>query len=384
MSYTHVEKKKGDLIKSEEWNAMGNETARLESDKVDRKGDDVINGPLTVTGNVDIGKADAKANLGVAGDISAENLTVSGSLTVEGDMIAKDIQHVEGDVRLGNEDTDTITVSGTMKSGHTSGALEIEDALSVKENLDVNGTLKTSKLIVNGKDILTVLSDLKARILKLEPFDGMTKERAAPSGYYIAQNFPEAKSGYYWIQMTGGPEAALEMYVDMEQEGGGYDFIAVCKGNDARYVNRIKHELSAYKNLDIVYPRSKEHWIAMVKYVNIIIKTKTDSYEKQFNNWFKTAYGIHNRTGGKNYTSIIMRSAKHYGAGTDEWRVPDDGRWWLRDTKYSEPNGDYYPNAFLSNNGINSGYSGGDITFNDGNARPKPGRCYLLSTNAKP
>ena len=54
MTFTHIEKKKGDLIKSEEWNVMGKETMRLESDKVDRKGD-TVNGPLTVTGNVGIG-----------------------------------------------------------------------------------------------------------------------------------------------------------------------------------------------------------------------------------------------------------------------------------------------------------------------------------------
>ena len=65
------------------------------------------------------------------------------------------------------------------------------------------------------------------------------------------------------------------------------------------------------------------------------------------------------------------------------WRVKDGGRWWLRDTTYGEPNGDYTLNAFLGG-GMNESWNLQDLNFNDLNAGYATGNYYLVSTNAKP
>ena len=45
------------------------------------------------------------------------------------------------------------------------------------------------------------------------------------------------------------------------------------------------------------------------------------------------------------------------------WKTSDGSPWWLRDTKYNEPNGDYIANCYLSIISVKAD----DITFNDGN-----------------
>ena len=45
------------------------------------------------------------------------------------------------------------------------------------------------------------------------------------------------------------------------------------------------------------------------------------------------------------------------------WVTSDGSPWWLRDTKYNEPNGDYVANCYLSVYSTNPS----DVRFNDGN-----------------
>lgn len=61
-----------------------------------------------------------------------QDLEVKGTLTVRGDVIARDTDHVPGDVLLGDQDEDTITIHGTIKSEHTSGVLRVEDGLRIR------------------------------------------------------------------------------------------------------------------------------------------------------------------------------------------------------------------------------------------------------------
>ena len=76
-----------------------------------------------------------------------------------------------------------------------------------------------------------------------------------------------------------------------------------------------------------------------------------------------------------------MRSSNYYATGTIDWRVPDDGKWYIRDTTHTEPNGDYTANAFL---GLITLLSDGSVTlFNDGNAGYSTGTIIICSTNVK-
>jgi len=71
MAYKHDDKSSGQLIRSADWNTMGHEIERLETDKVNRVGD-TIKGDLTVTGQAQLG------SLAVTGDANVGNLKVTG------------------------------------------------------------------------------------------------------------------------------------------------------------------------------------------------------------------------------------------------------------------------------------------------------------------
>lgn len=70
---------------------------------------------LTVSGNTQIGGS----------------LSVVGNLEVQGNVIARDTEHIAGNVSLGDEDTDEVSITGVLRSGHSSGALQIDDAVQV-------------------------------------------------------------------------------------------------------------------------------------------------------------------------------------------------------------------------------------------------------------
>ncbi|HEU0015552.1 MAG TPA: hypothetical protein VFQ45_17885 [Longimicrobium sp.] len=65
MPFTHIDKGPGDLIRSADWNAMGQEIQRLATDKLDRAGGDAVAGPLAVRGDLSVGLANKGAGLRV-------------------------------------------------------------------------------------------------------------------------------------------------------------------------------------------------------------------------------------------------------------------------------------------------------------------------------
>lgn len=217
---------------------------------------------------------------------------------------------------------------------------------------------------------------------------GEMPEFPALSGYDLKAKRPELPSGWYWIKSAAMPNA-LRMYVDMVQEGGGYDFYVITGGIAADRVNVPGSGGGANSGtplgLDIVYPRSKEHWQAMYNFIELVLAQNINTYfaSNMGAVYRETSYNAGSRSG--NYTADIMRNPAYYGTGAPDWRVPDAGRWWLSDVTYSEPNGDYAAYGFLGNRGIPRPYTGQSLTFNDlGNYTQTTGNTYLVSTNAKP
>lgn len=69
---------------------------------------------------------------------------------------------------------------------------------------------------------------------------------------------------------------------------------------------------------------------------------------------------VYKTGGGGRYTNCIMR--KHSSGHCAQWRAKDGKDWWLRDSGYGEPSGDYSAWCNLGGHGVNSnGYH-----FNDG------------------
>jgi len=213
------------------------------------------------------------------------------------------------------------------------------------------------------------------------PGDGTSSSTPARSGLELAKTFPSKSSGYYWIQSEKMPNP-LQMYVDMTEDGGGYDFYAITAGPTIQYPGSTHGGTPL--GLDLVYPRSKYHWRAMSNFVGTVLGQTGSNYQR----YFKTAYAISSTTAA-DYTAQIMRNPNFYASGTSAWTVPDGGRWWLRDTVFSEPNGDYTPNSFLWINAwtysFPEPYVLADVGFNDYpvGAAVESGNYYLVSTNLK-
>ena len=116
-------------------------------DSVTINGNTTLNETLTVKKTVILGDVEAEAdaedgNVIIKSSATIDkNLTVTGALTVTGNIIAKDTEHVLGNVTLGDADEDIITIEGSLVSGHSSDKLEVNDALHVSETLNVDGNV---------------------------------------------------------------------------------------------------------------------------------------------------------------------------------------------------------------------------------------------------
>lgn len=219
--------------------------------------------------------------------------------------------------------------------------------------------------------------------------DGSSIAKAAVSGVQLRADFPALASGWYYIKSANMPNA-LEMYVDMTEDGGGYDFYLIKDGVSVSTVT--ENNAGTALGLDLVMPRSKGHWKAMSNAVIAgIARGASKVGSGTYASFFQTTYGVYRNTnagnGGNSYTNKIMRHSD-YGGTTNaaDWRVKDGGKWWLRDGTHTEPNGDYSSNGLL---GLQAGgytfpnpYDYSNIGFNDGGAY-STGQYYLVSTNTK-
>jgi YVTN family beta-propeller protein len=83
----------------------------------------------------------------VGGDLTiGRDLTVMGNLEVRGQTTQIDTQQMRGNVVLGDADADTVTVEGTVSTGHSSGRLKISSPLDVTGDIVVSGN-------VDGRDV---------------------------------------------------------------------------------------------------------------------------------------------------------------------------------------------------------------------------------------
>ena len=193
----------------------------------------------------------------------------------------------------------------------------------------------------------------------------------APSGFALKSNYPDLSSGYYYIKNSSMPNA-LQMYVDMTNDGGGFDYYPIINGTSVSYITEVHSGTSL--GLDLVYPRSQGHWKSMYEFVVNVLGSTTGTY-------LNTTGAIIRSEGFGNYSTYTMRDPNSYETGAPNWKVPDLGRWWLRDDRYGEPSGDYNLNGFMALYTIlPNGYIS---AYNDGGTQPT-GNYYLVSTNGKP
>ena len=201
-----------------------------------------------------------------------------------------------------------------------------------------------------------------------------TISNPAPSGLALKLNYPDLASGYYYIKSSLMPNALL-MYVDMTNDGGGFDYYRITGGTSISFIGST-HSGTAL-GLDLIYPRSQGHWKSMYEFSVGVLGVSLTSV-------MAICGAVTRNTqlnGSGSYASVIMRDPNNYLSGALDWKVPDGGRWWLRDLPYGEPSGDYNYNGFLAFFGVSP--DGSNLTLNDGGTQAT-GTSYLVSTNAKP
>lgn len=231
--------------------------------------------------------------------------------------------------------------------------------------------------------------------------DGSEPAKAALSGFQLSEDNAQyglgLTTGNYWIRtqaMIDQDFPAIQMRVDFDYEGGGYDFYFVAgwgtNSNSASGNTYARNSAGqVLPGLDLITPRSPQHWTAMAK---AVLNARPSGSAAAY---FQTVYGVYGIRSGGNYTNRIMRHAPSYGGNsvsTGTHRGRDGGRWWLRNSTFGEPNGDYRGGQFYGGYGFpgayqgiaNQNYNGSDIGFNDGNNGYFTGSYYLVSTNAKP
>ena len=244
------------------------------------------------------------------------------------------------------------------------------------------GNIMVFDRMLTKTDLDKLYFNVKSRIP-----DGLTSQTAAISGLQLHYDYPAYTSGWYWIKSSMMPNA-LQMYVDMTEDGGGYDFYPIISGPSVNNVTSNNGGTSL--GLDLVYPRSKYHWRAMSNAVKAVI-TASKNGAGSYDDFFRTTYGVYRTTnigngGSGNYSYKAMRSSDYGGnSNAPDWMVKDNGGWWLRDdVTFTEPNGDYAVNTLLGGGALPYAYNLENINFNDGpNGYYATGSYYLVSTNSK-
>ncbi len=82
---------------------------------------------------------------------------------------------------------------------------------------------------VNGNTLLTTTISPEGSSIKYNQGDGSSSANPAKSGWHLRLTYPSKTTGWYWIQSESMP-SPLQMYVDMVEDGGGYDFYFITGG----------------------------------------------------------------------------------------------------------------------------------------------------------
>lgn len=81
--FVHQNKNPGDLIRSADWNLVGNEIVRLGADKISRAGEESLEGPLTVRGTLNVaGTAANGVGLSLKGELTVGTPTAGAAVRV--------------------------------------------------------------------------------------------------------------------------------------------------------------------------------------------------------------------------------------------------------------------------------------------------------------
>ena len=129
---------------------------------------------------------------------------------------------------------------------------------------------------------------------------------------------------------AGSPSGCAAVPVDLLGEFSAANLLRVWGG---RRVDQITDQNSCPAGWKIFAPQARQDWATFCA-------SAYDSCQGEL-----VLTDIAKRTSGGGFTSYAMNSGI---PGMSEWKASDGSPWWLRDTRYSRPSGDYTANCFLA------------------------------------
>ena len=160
----------------------------------------------------------------------------------------------------------------------------------------------------------------------------------------------------------------MRVFCDMVTDGGGYTFHAVKSGIET--FRSTDWDSCKEVGLTMIVPRTKEHLDFMLLKYGI--------------SYFSVVPGITKPTNGGSYKHVAMKNQHgNFNDGTEgrftasDWQPVTGKTWFLRDTPYGEPNGDYTANCWLR-----MWLHRGEVRFNDWRCNYATTK-YVCSTNDK-
>lgn len=176
---------------------------------------------------------------------------------------------------------------------------------------------------------------------------------------------PQSTSGWYEIEakeINGGQK--LSVWCDMETDGGGYTYYPI-DGDGGISTSRYDAANNCTAlGLQLAVWRTKAHMHAMLH-----------KYGTQYFATVPGVYGTGVEAGHKSFSRYAMYSTNP--EVESYWHAIDGGSWFMRDTPFAQPNGDYTDGCWLGVYGLNP------LLFNDDECKYETGPNYVCSTNDK-
>jgi len=163
-----------------------------------------------------------------------------------------------------------------------------------------------------------------------------------------------------------GPGSPSSCKCKKVELAGKYKAGLLLKCEQCIQVHRSTQKNSCPKGTKIFAPASRDDWRTFIRSAGPL----------------RSPHWIIDVTRPQNGCGGCTRHAMHSGnAHQATWRTVDGAAWWLRNTKYSEPNGDYNANCFLDL--WRTPANENAVTFNDGRCNYRSNSYYCQPRAAK-
>ena len=131
----------------------------------------------------------------------------------------------------------------------------------------------------------------------------------------------------------------------------GYSAGGVVRVTKGKKVTKSTQANSCPSGWKIWSPRNKNDWTLVY-----------NALGKNIKNYPRKPHLIVDVTRGANGCGGCTKYAMKSGVSQQSsWKTTDGSDWWLRDSKYGEPNGDYHANCYLDVTNVDPN----DVRFND-------------------